>query len=69
MLDRMTTILREEITRTKSSYETAHRDSRLGYEWEQDYFYTPHVLEEKLKQLRGVLEQEIPAYRRRKAIP
>lgn len=69
MLDRMTTILREEITRTKSSYETAHRDSRLGYEWEQDYFYTPYVLEEKLKQLRGVLEQEIPAYRRRKAIP
>ena len=69
MLDRMAAILRDEIARTQSSLETAHRDSRLGYEWENDYFYTPYVLQEKLGQLHEVLEQELPAYRRLHAIP
>jgi hypothetical protein len=69
MLDRMTEILQEEITRTQSSFETARRDSRLGYELEQDYFYTPGVLQEKLAQLHEVLEQELPAYRQRNALP
>lgn len=45
------------------------RDSRLGYEWEQDYFYTPHVLREKLAQLRQVLDVELPAARARLASP
>jgi hypothetical protein len=69
MLDRMTVILSDEIARTQSAFETARRDSRLGYEWEQDYFYTPHVLEEKLAQLREVLDRELPAYRSRSAAP
>jgi hypothetical protein len=64
MLDRMAEILREEITRTQSALETTRRDSRLGYEWENDYFYTPYVLREKLTQLHEVLEDELPAYRR-----
>ena len=37
----MTRILKEEMARTIDSLETARRDSRLGYEWEQDYIYTP----------------------------
>ncbi|MBI3680579.1 MAG: hypothetical protein HY235_09305 [Acidobacteria bacterium] len=65
VLDRMTAIVKQEIERTMASLETSRRDSRLGYEWEQDYFYTPYVLEEKLKLLRLTLEQQIPAYRRR----
>jgi hypothetical protein len=68
MLDRMTAILQGEIPRTRSSLETAHRDSRIGYEWENDYFYTPYVLQEKLGQLHEVLEQELPAYRQSHAI-
>ena len=40
MLDRMTEILKDEIVRTQASLETARRDSRLGYEWEQDYLST-----------------------------
>jgi len=68
LLDRMTTILREEIARTEASLETDRRDSRLGYEYENDYFYTPFVLREKLKQLRSALEQQIPAYRKRSGI-
>ncbi len=64
-LDRMSVILKEEIARNRASLETQRRDSRLGYEWEQDYFYTPYVLEEKLKQLQVTLTELIPAYRKR----
>ena len=65
ILERMTTILREEITRTAATLEATRRDSRFGYEWEADYIYTPEVLEEKLKLLKLVLEEQIPAYRLR----
>jgi hypothetical protein len=64
MLDRMAAILREEIVRTEAALETARRDSRLGYEWETDYIYTPEVIEEKLKLLRLTLDRQIPACRR-----
>lgn len=69
MLNRMTAILQDEILRTQSAYETARRDSRLGYEWEQDYFYTPHVLEQKVMQLQEVLNRELPAYKKQSAAP
>ena len=51
MLRRMSAIVSDENVRTRASLETARRDSRLGYEWENDYFYTPYVLQEKLRQL------------------
>jgi hypothetical protein len=63
-LDRMSTILKEELARTQAARETQLRDSRLGYEWEQDYFYTPNVLGEKIQEIRTALEREIPAYRK-----
>lgn len=62
ILKRMAAIAREELGRTRAARDTQMRDSRLGYEWEQDYFYTPDVLAEKIRQLRGVLDHEIPAY-------
>jgi hypothetical protein len=64
MLDRMSAILKDEIERTTAARETTLRDSRLGYEWEQDYFYTPDTLAEKIQQIRMVLGREIPAYRK-----
>jgi hypothetical protein len=64
ILDRMTVLVREELKRTEASYETARRDSRLGYEWEQDYIYTPDHIQEKLKLLRVTLDEQIPAYRK-----
>ena len=64
MLERMTVILREEIPRTQAALETARRDSRLGYEWEEDYIYWPEVIEKKLQMLQVTLNEEIPAYRR-----
>jgi hypothetical protein len=63
MLNRMVDVLKEEIARAELSYETARRDSRLGYEWEQDYVYTPDVIQEKLALLRDILTRQIPAYR------
>jgi len=34
-------ILRDEIARTELSLLAASRDSRLGFQYEQDYVYTP----------------------------
>ncbi|HZT32665.1 MAG TPA: hypothetical protein VFA33_22435 [Bryobacteraceae bacterium] len=65
LLDRMTALLKEELARTEDSYQTARRDSRLGYEWEQDYIYTPAHIQEKLHLLRATLNEQIPAWRRR----
>ncbi len=65
IVDRMAAILREELARTQAARSTQMRDSRLGYEWEQDYFYTPDALADKIEQIRGVLAVEIPAYRKK----
>ena len=51
ILDRMETILREEIARTELSLLAATRDSRLGFQFECDYVYTPYSLREKLESL------------------
>src|SRR5262249_49714923 len=69
LLDRMQTILGEEIERTKASLDAALRDSRLGFQWEQDYVYSPHVLREKLRHLRRVQTIELPRLRRLVAAP
>jgi hypothetical protein len=63
LLDHMTEILKEEIPRTQASLETARRDSRLGYEWEQDYMYWPEVFRKKIELLELTLHEKIPAYR------
>lgn len=65
LLDKMTAILQEERERAVSSRETARRDSRLGYEWEQDYIYTPDTIDEKLKLIDETLNRQIPDYRRK----
>lgn len=64
-LDRMETILKQETTRTSAALETAERDSRLGYEWEEDYMYWPQTLKQKLHLLHVTLDNQIPAYRSR----
>jgi hypothetical protein len=65
ILDRMETILREEIARTELSLLAATRDSRLGFQFEQDYVYTPYSLREKLKSLRETLEKQLPERRKK----
>ena len=68
LLQKMTALLQEERERTMSSRETARRDSRLGYEWEQDYIYTPDTITEKLNLLDDTLSSQIPAYRQRNGL-
>ena len=65
MLDRMEAILKQELKRTRQSWETARRDSRLGYESEMDYVYTPMVLQEKLDLLQETLDVQLPKRRAR----
>jgi hypothetical protein len=67
MIDRMESIVRDEIERTELSLLATTRDSRMGFEFEQDYAYTPYSLKEKLKVLREVLEEQLPAARSRKS--
>jgi hypothetical protein len=57
ILDHMADILREEIARTELSLLAAGRDSRLGFQFETDYVYTPYSLREKLGSLRDTQKQ------------
>ncbi len=68
MVDRLSQILTAEIARTELSLLTAQRDSRLGYEFEQDYVYTPYVLTEKIALLRKTRDQYLPEYRKAQGI-
>ncbi len=63
MLDRMEAILRDEIGRTERALLAASRDSRLGFQYEQDYVYTPYSLKEKLALMRETLEKQLPERR------
>jgi hypothetical protein len=65
ILDRMKTILHEEIARTELSLLATTRDSRLGFQSECDYVYTTYSLREKLKSLRETLDHQL-AERRKK---
>jgi hypothetical protein len=67
LLDRMEAVLREEITRMELSLLAVTRDSRLGFQLEQDYVYTPYSLREKLGSLRETLEKQL-AERRNETI-
>ncbi len=63
ILDEMERILGEEIERTELSLVAASHDSRLGFQFEQDYVYTPYSLGEKLEVLKETLGKHIPAAR------
>lgn len=60
-LDTMDRILRGELERTELSLLAATRDSRLGFQFEQDYVYTPYSLREKINLLKETIQNLIPA--------
>lgn len=68
LLVRMVGLLGDERERAVTAREIARRDSRLGYEWEQDYIYTPDTIDEKIKVIDDTLCRQIPAYRRREGL-
>ncbi len=51
--------------RTELSLLATTRDSRLGFQFEQDYVYTPYSLKEKLKILTETLKSQLPTVRER----
>ena len=59
-LDIMKDIVRDEMERTELSLLAATKDSRLGFQFEQDYVYTPYSLKEKLNVLTETLSSQIP---------
>lgn len=61
ILNNMEKIVEEEIARTELSLLAATRDSRLGFQFEQDYVYTPYSLNEKLLLLKETLFKQLPA--------
>jgi hypothetical protein len=63
ILDRMERIVREELARTELSLLAATRDSRLGFQFECDYVYTPYSLREKLRSLHDTLETQMAEQR------
>ncbi len=63
LLTRMEVVLREEIARTELSLLAATRDSRLGFQCECDYVYTPYSLREKLESLRETLDALLARHR------
>lgn len=63
LLDKMEAIAREELERTEHSLLAATRDARLGFQFEQDYVYTPYSLSEKINVLKETLNTQIPAAR------
>lgn len=62
-LDKMESIVQDELARTELSLLAASRDSRLGFQFEQDYVYTPYSLSEKIAILKHTLTIQIPAAR------
>ena len=64
ILDLMETIVIDEVARTELSLLAATRDSRLGFQFEQDYVYTPYSLREKLGVLKETLDIQLPNARR-----
>ncbi|PPL03911.1 hypothetical protein [Parapedobacter indicus] len=64
ILERMESLLKEEIARTRLSLLAATRDSRLGFQFEQDYVYTPYSLQQKLELLEETLHKQLAAVRK-----
>lgn len=60
IIDQMEKIVQEEIERTEHSLLAATRDSRLGFQFEQDYVYTPYSLREKIGILKDTLNTQLP---------
>jgi len=63
LFDRMEKILKDEIARTKLSLIAASHDSRLGFQFEQDYVYTPYSLKEKLEVLNQTFKIHLSEFR------
>ena len=65
MLNQMEDMVRDEIARTKRALIAMTRDSRIGFQFEVDYVYTPYSLQEKLAVLEDTIDRQIPEFRKK----
>ncbi|MFH1904242.1 MAG: hypothetical protein ABIK53_01795 [bacterium] len=64
ILNEMTKIAKKEIANAKATIPLVETDSRLGWEPSMEYMTDKAHLEWKIRQVRSVLENEIPQYRK-----
>jgi len=64
ILDEMAKIAEKEIANAKATIPLVEMDSRLGWEPSMEYMTDKAHLEWKIRQVRNVLENEIPQYRK-----
>jgi hypothetical protein len=65
ILNKMEDILQDEISRTEFTLLAVTRDSRLGFQFEQDYVFTPYSLKEKLALLKDTLTRQLAEARKK----
>ncbi len=64
VLDKLTVLAQAEIENAKATIPFVETDSRLGWEPSMEYVCDRWHLEWKIRQVKQVIEEEIPAYRR-----
>ncbi len=65
VLQKLKTIVTEEMRRAREMYQIVQADSRIGYDPHLQYFYRPHDLLEKVVCCQDILDHQIPAVERR----
>jgi hypothetical protein len=68
ILDEMVAIAEDEIRNARAAIPVVESDSRLGWEPTMEYLADREHLEWKIRQVRYVLAQQIPSYRRALAV-
>lgn len=63
LVDQIEKIAEAELENVKATIPITERDSRLGWEPSMEYMTDPAHLEWKIKQLRSIIDGEIPKYR------
>jgi hypothetical protein len=67
LIDEMTRLGEAEIANAQAAIPLVDADSRLGWEPSMEYMTDRAHLEWKIAQMRFVLDEELPAYRRKLA--
>lgn len=64
LLDQLVELAESEIANAEATIPVVERDSRLGWEPSMEYICDRWHLEWKIRQMRKVIQEEIPAYRK-----
>jgi len=68
LIDRAYALLKDELVRVSDFMAIIKKDSRMGFESEADYFYTPYILQEKIALLNDIINRQIPGFIKEKGL-